>query len=88
MQNQKKCSIFNAFNALNALNALLKDSPEILLGGLEEFFDLDSSQCRYFGVDFFDWSGALVALDKEVREWGGAECFNAFRRAECALSER
>ena len=48
------------------LMPFLEDFIEILLGGVEEFADLYPSQFGYFGVDFFDWGGAFVGLDKEV----------------------
>ena len=64
-----------------------ENSLEIRLGGGDEFGDGDASQLGNLGVNLLDWSRALVGLDKERREWGGTERFDALRRAESALAK-
>ena len=65
----------------------LKNSIIVLLGGVDEFCESDSTQEGDLAVDILYWSGALVGLDKELREWGGAQCGDALRGAECALAK-
>ena len=65
----------------------LKNSLEVLLGGVDEFCESYSTQEGDLAIDILYWSGALVGLDKELREWGGAQCGDALRGAECALAK-